>query len=608
MSGIAGFVSAAGDADAGVLARMAAALAFRAPDGTAVRAAGRAGLAHAALRTGDAGEADDRQPFSVDGQRWIVADARIDARGDLVRALRAGGIHTSADRPAAELILHAVQLWGDGAPEHLLGDFAFVVWDVPRQRLFCARSPFGFKPFYYADAPDALVFSNTPDCVRVHPGVAAGLDEEWIADFLVHGESQSATATIHAAIRQLPAAHTLVAENGRVRIHRFWSLPERSEPLHLKPAEYAERFRALLRDAVADRLPAERASLLLSGGRDSTALAAVWRELADRGDTSAELRGYTAHHARLMPDQEPAFSAMAALALGIPHALLAVDEYGPFDRWNAAELYRPQPAASPLLAIEADQYAQAAAHSRVLLTGQGGDALLRESTSRLTRLVVAGHPLRAAAEAAAYVRWNGRLPRPGIRTWRAGPYRPAADAPAWVDADFARRVNLPARLDAWAAQFHNPPPHNLRPEAAEQLSGALWPVLGALWDPGSTGVLIEPRHPLFDLRLVAFVLSIPPAQWYNDKGLLRIAMRDRLPAPLLNRPKTPVADDPLAVRFRARGDGWLRGLRAGPNVAPWVNLARVPALTGGTSAEASGRLDADLRPLALSLWLTRPRR
>jgi asparagine synthase (glutamine-hydrolysing) len=113
------------------------------------------------------------------------------------------------------------------------------------------------------------------------------------------------------------------------------------------------------------------------------------------------------------------------------------------------------------------------------------------------------------------------------------------------------------------------------------------------------------RHPYFDLRLVRLALSIPPAQWYNDKGLLRIGMRGRLPARVLARPKTPLSGDPLGVRFGALGADWLGGRAADARVAPWVDLARVPALAGGASPEPPLDLSLDLRPLALSLWLSR---
>ena len=380
MSGIAGIVALDGaPMDAALLDRMAGFLASRGPDGVAARSIGSAGFAHSLLRTGDAGE-DVPQPVSVDGRTWIVADARIDGRAELVRALRAGGIDASADAPAAELILHALRVWGDEAPAHLLGDFAFAAWDGERRRLFCARDLFGIKPFYYASAGGAFVFSNSLDCVRLHPAVSGDLDEGWIADFLLHGDSQSVDATVYAAIRHLAPGHRLVVEEGRMEICRFASLPEEAEPLRLRgPAEYAEAFLEVLREAVADRLPRERAGILLSGGRDSTALAATWRDLVGRGVRGTELRGYTAYHARLMPDDEPVFASMAAEALGIPLRLLAVDDYTAFGRWETPELYRPQPSSSPLLAIDADQLRQAAEHSRVLLTGQGADPLLRET-------------------------------------------------------------------------------------------------------------------------------------------------------------------------------------------------------------------------------------
>ena len=605
MSAIAGIVALDGaPVDAALAGRMAGFLASRSPDGTRTWIDGSIALVHGLLRTDDMGD-DVPQPLTGDGTRWIAADARIDGRHDLVDALRAGGIDAAADAPAAELVLHALRRWGDDAPRHLLGDFAFAAWDGERRRLLCARDPFGIKPLYYARTSRAFVFSSSLDCVRLHPAVPGELDEGWIADFLVHGESQSTESTVYAAIRQLPPAHLLVVENGRVEIRRYTSLPEDSEPLRLRgPAEYAEAFLEVLREAVADRLPRGRAGLLLSGGRDSTALAAVWRDLVDRGVRRTELRGYTAYHARLLPDDEPRFAAMAAGALGIPLDLQPVDDCAPFARWGTPELRRPQPTSSPLLAIEADQLRRVAGHARVLLTGQGADALLRETPSRLTRLAAGGRVLRAAREAAEYLRWHRRIPRPGVRTWRAARGRPQprpVDPPPWIDPGFAARVGLAERLAAWSAPGASA--HPLRPEAHGLLSASFWPVLFAHWDPGATGVPVELRHPYLDLRLVRLALSIPPAQWYNDKGLLRIGMRGRLPARLLARPKTPVRGDPLAARAAALGDGWLGGRTLDDRVAPWVDLARVPRFAGGASAEPPRRLYEDLRPLALALWL-----
>ena len=51
--------------------------------------------------------------------------------------------------PDPDLILLAYQHWGEDCARHLLGDFAFVLWDGERRRVLCARDHFGVKPLYY---------------------------------------------------------------------------------------------------------------------------------------------------------------------------------------------------------------------------------------------------------------------------------------------------------------------------------------------------------------------------------------------------------------------------------------------------------------------------
>jgi asparagine synthase (glutamine-hydrolysing) len=583
---------------------MAASLHFRAPHGTHTWADSRCGLAHALLLTGDEAHPPP-QPFSADGEVWVCADARIDGRSDLARALQAGGIPASEDDPAPLLIHHAYRLWGVDCAAHLLGDFAFALWDAPRQRLHCVRDHFGVKPFFYARVNGTFLFSNTLDCLAGDPAVPSTLDEGWIGDFLVHGDTQAVDATVHSAIRQLPPAHTLTVEDGQVGLRRYWSLPLEKVTRYRRPGEYVDHFIHLLREAVRDRLPQGPASFFLSGGRDSTSLAALAREATDGGELATELRGFTAHYERLMPDQEREYTRLAAHALSIPTEFLGVDRYQAFERWGTPELRRPQPTASILMAIEVDQLASAARHGRVLLTGQGGDAVLRETRSRLTKLAVRGQLLRAAREAAEYAWFHRRMPRPGVRTWlheRRGGRLWWAEVPGWVNAGFARRTGLHERVAAWNAG--TPVIHPLRPEAYTQLAAPLWPGVFLGYDPGVTRVPIEVRHPYFDTRIASFLLSIPPAQWYNDKGLLRMGMRGRLPERLLRRPKTPLADDPVLVRYREQGQAWLGGRTVGAEVAPWVDVDRVPEAAGGQSPEPPEQLWQDVRPLSLSLWLS----
>src|ERR1700685_1884422 len=153
MSGFVGILNLDGaPADRALLERMTQSLAFRGPDAQEVWCQGPVGLGHALLQT-TSGTPLEKQPAQLDGRLWIVADARIDARAELIGKLN-GKSQTpravSLSTPDAELILHAYDHWGEACVEHLLGDFSFAIWDATRQRLFCARDHFGVKLLYYS--------------------------------------------------------------------------------------------------------------------------------------------------------------------------------------------------------------------------------------------------------------------------------------------------------------------------------------------------------------------------------------------------------------------------------------------------------------------------
>ncbi len=152
-----------------LLEGMTLSLAFRGPDAQEVWCQGPVGLGHALLQIAS-GTPLEKQPAQIDGRLWIVADARIDARAELIGKLKEKCQTSRAltlSTPDAELILHAYDAWGDACVEHLIGDFSFAIWDARERRLFCARDQFGVKPFFYAHVGSCLIFSNTLDCVRI---------------------------------------------------------------------------------------------------------------------------------------------------------------------------------------------------------------------------------------------------------------------------------------------------------------------------------------------------------------------------------------------------------------------------------------------------------
>ena len=217
----------------------------------------------------------------------IAADAIIDNRRELFDLLQV--------RPAlrsgmtdSELILLAYRKWGREAPEHLVGDFAFVIWDEQERILFGARDLFGNRCLYYHRDARRFAFGTTIAPLFALPDVVKELYEPWLAEFMAIPEMYESTdvaSTPYRHIHQVPPAHTVTVSDGRVSLSAYGSL-EPKEMLRLKSdREYEEAFRDVFDEAVRSRLRTHRqVAATLSGGLDSGAVASfAARALREEG-------------------------------------------------------------------------------------------------------------------------------------------------------------------------------------------------------------------------------------------------------------------------------------------------------------------------------------
>ena len=141
------------------LTKMVDILAHRGPDGADIWVDGCVGLGHRMLWTTPESLIEKLPLENQRGDLVITADARIDNRDELIAALQIN--NRPSDKVVdSELILAAYEKWGEDCPEHLLGDFAFAIWDERRELLFCARDHFGVKPFYYYFANNTFAFGS----------------------------------------------------------------------------------------------------------------------------------------------------------------------------------------------------------------------------------------------------------------------------------------------------------------------------------------------------------------------------------------------------------------------------------------------------------------
>lgn len=592
MSGIAGIFNLdSAPPDRALAETMADALAFRGPHGSHVWTGDSVAFVHTLLKTTYESESE-RQPASLDGQVWITADARIDAREDLAREL---GLPQSAlSRPDCELILHAYARWGESCVDHLLGDFVFAIWDGRARKLFCARDHFGAKPFYYAHVGSTFVFSNTLNCIRIHGGVSDELNELAIADFLLFEYNQDLATTTFRDVRRLPPAHVLNATAEGLMTRRYWSLPDRERIRYRRTRDYVEHFRSLLEMATADRLRTKRVGVLMSGGLDSSSVAAFARRVRPETD----LKAHTHFYERLMPDDEKHFASLVASALGIPIDFRVLDDARLFE--STRDFATPEPISDPLWSYKVQYRGWIASDTPVILTGDGGDPLLTPSPL-LTWAAVRSIPLGTTTLNIARYIWQFRsIPRVRLRstllTLLGRPTQQQFKMPRWINATFAGRLDLAAHVkEANSSSLEL----ELRPLTRRSLRSPYWSTCFETEDPGCLGTPTERRRPYFDVRLVAYLLAIPELPFSIDKYLLRLALRGMVPEQVRRRPKTPLRGDPFLAAFQRFGVENRHPILH-PRLHDFVNTIEYSLMP---DEEVVGSLRTDLRVISLNLWL-----
>jgi asparagine synthase (glutamine-hydrolysing) len=391
-----------------------------------------------------------------------------------------------------------------------------------------------------------------------------------------------------------------------MHLRRYWTLPADGQVQYRRPADYVHHFRELWRTSIEDRLRGDRVSVLMSGGLDSTSVAVTAHDLLSAGPKAVDLSVYTLVYDQLIPDNERHYAGLVAEALRIPIHYLAADDYMLFDRRDEPECQTPEPSDNPLPALTADQFRLIARHNRVALSGDGGDpALCSSPVSHFANLLKAGRPATMITDLLRCL-MHGQRPPLGIRTALnrlrgSGPWRPPY--PPWVSQDFAARVNLRARWEDVIREPASADSH--RPRAYRELQSPFWPNVFETYDPGVTLCPLACRHPFFDVRLLTYLLAVPPMPWFLEKKILRDAMRGSTPEPVRRRPKTPMMADPVRTLLRQPQAEWINRFDGTPELVQYVDVSKIPKIAGVPQQVDLHGSDWTLvtRPLCLNYWL-----
>ncbi len=528
------------------LAPMLTELSRRGPDGEGIACDGPAGLGHRLLASTPEA-AVEKMPFHhPQSGCWITGHLRLDNREELLA--RFGLQNAGRVIGDGELTLLAWLTWGEDCAEHLLGDFAFAIWDPRHNRVFAARDQMGMRQLIYTHQPGRIfACASSARGVVCTPRVEPRLNETRLAEALINFEHGSLTSTFYQDVFRLPPAHCLTVDDRGLHLRRYWQAVPPG-PLHLNSDEaYAEAFRDVLAQAVHCRLRGVEGQVgsMLSGGMDSGSVVALASRM-----TNARLPTFSS----VGPDTETCIETRAIYAaLTMPNLAPTLIDYSQLDPWRddliAAWMELEEPFDFHMALPRAAYLAAQRSGMKVVLDGGAGDVVLGHG-SQMARHIRSGHWIRAWRDAAGLRQFWGlgseSVPKQLIlatrgafvpdwlramrHKWRS--HRPASlPTGTAIDPIFAIRAGL---IESLQAERLLDRPHGMSFPQERLWS---WPLSGITvgrerYDRVASNFGVEPRDPFMDQRVQAFCLSLPMNQLQVDgwpKMILRRAMYGLLP-------------------------------------------------------------------------------
>jgi asparagine synthase (glutamine-hydrolysing) len=255
---------------------MCAAQKHRGPDSRGVHVEGAVGLGIQRLRVIDL-DTGDQPIYNEDRSVAVVLNGEIYNYRELRREL-AGRRHILSTKGDTEVIAHLYEEMGPACVRELHGMFAFALWDEPRRRLLLARDRVGKKPLFYSVRDGALSFASELRALLEDREIPREVDLEALDCYLAY-QYVPAPLSAFRAVRKLPPASTLLYEQGRVSIERYWRLRYDGERRDASGEELHEEIRERIRQAVRRRMISDvPLGAFLSGGIDSSTVVAAMAE------------------------------------------------------------------------------------------------------------------------------------------------------------------------------------------------------------------------------------------------------------------------------------------------------------------------------------------
>jgi asparagine synthase (glutamine-hydrolysing) len=509
----------------------------------------------------------EKLPFTDASDRYImVSRARIDNR-EVLQCIFGVPEKEMSSTPDSFFILESFKKWGKNCVDHLLGDWAFAIWDQLKRELFLARDHHGNTGLFYYKSSNVFIFSSSLRSLLAHKAVPVEINELFVTKILVSW-SPLGHETAYSNINRLPPAHYLVVSEETFQVKKYYNL-EDTPDLHLSnPSEYYEKFLEVFSKAVKVRLRSDKpVCSTLSGGLDSgavSALAAIeLKKQNQRLKCYCSVPLYDISQLDLGPrrfgDEGFLASETARFSGNIDLEKISAADISIPDsiRFLLATHLEPTHAAGNYFWIAAILKQAQASGFGTLLTGQGGNATI--SWTGLPEIPSYQSIFRKYSNNEIQLKSAIRqiirhlVPETFVNLYR----KLHAGKDPWknysaIDLDYAQKIDLNGLMKNGG---HDPLFRQLK--GSRQVRFAIIKPgvsqVGSRWQSDGSDYGIEVRDPTSDKDVMELCISIPDNYYRSgniDRFLLRKSMEDFLPpSVLLNFTRGQQASD-LVWRIR----------------------------------------------------------
>lgn len=533
MSGICGIIRFDGKTvEKEEIQKMLDAIQNRGNDTTGKWLADNVGFGHKMLWTTPESHYDNQPQVSQDCNLIITADARIDNRDELFKKLEIDENDFSVITDTA-LILRSYEKWGEECPDHLLGDFAFAIWDKKKEQLFCVRDHVGIRPFYYYIDEHFFCFSSEISSLFSIASIEKLINNNAIDTFIEH-ITLTYEETFFKNIKRLSSAHKIIMCAEGITYSRYWFPEKLKINKEISFEEAAKKFKNLLQDAINVRLrSAYPVGCELSGGLDSSSILCLAAGMSQGKD----IIPFSQRYGDLDCD-ESYYSDLVAQSLGMNIQTVRVDkldyvvEYSLERYFKAFHDWPTYGSFMGLLPVAKKIQKQ---NIRILLTGQGGDHIVEGNLYILVDYLKAFKFGKLYKEL-SYYKWSRKI----IKNYVVKPILPKF---IFKVKDF---LSLKKRKKSVYPNnfFENEDSNLVFPTFAfKEDIDSIVGTFTSFWADSNIyhnieKFNIESRHPYFDVRLIEFCLSIPEEYKLMhgiSKRILKEAMKGILPEPVRSR-------------------------------------------------------------------------